>query len=390
MAADEYFFHLYRGSSTPEESGTVELSAGLEPVREEIEEIVGAFDPADPARPSRRHARLYDASYHALTRFEAEGTSSFVARTFVVPARWLAAGGHDLDTAFEALPWELLSPPHLEALDPDERYLLPELSAPEAPPPRPVPSRERELDERLEAIVESLALTQSYVVSSVRGLALLGGVLVLLVLLTIVGLCWNQRAETSPALSLGTIEEVLGAAALHEDEAIRDLAASLYLDLVLDESQSLSNRGRDALVQEIVGDDPDGGFDGISRQRLDAYLDTHDRCCSDLSGVPRRICVLSSRLSFPREIVCAGRFPFDGAITWSAESATALLRLSRQARSAAPPAVARELEAFDLLADPGRARRLPSLVVDPGEVARLGELAEAIGWPDDDLDGQVE
>lgn len=428
MAADELFFHLYRRGPGPGDDGTVELSTALEPIREELEEIARAVSPADPERPDRSHRRLYDASYHALTRFvfaEESDETGVEARTFVVPDRWLAAGGHDLDAAFDALPWELLAPPHLEALDPDDRHALPGLAGVGATAPS---ADDRETDEPLGAAVEDLARTQASLTEQLgklqatvaelvtkvgrlerssrpdtaarpgawwrdgRVLVLVGALLALLV----ASLAWGalRGIDNSSGIDLPldrqTVGRLLETGASHEDPNVRDRTSALYLDLLLDEARTLGSRERDALVQQLVGDTPDGAFGNSSRQLLESYLDRQARCCSDLLGISRRTCVLDEALGLPEDVACAGRFPFDGDLRWSAESATALLELSRQARSRASGSMRRQLEVLDLTIDPDRARRLPTLVVDPDEAVHLADLATTLGWRETDPTGRVE
>jgi hypothetical protein len=92
---------------------TIACAAPIEPVIDELEELVGGFRSPDPGdrRPSRQAVRMYDAGFYAFSTLSPLDESpdgragNYWAETFVVPAGWLEEGGWDLDGAFARLPW---------------------------------------------------------------------------------------------------------------------------------------------------------------------------------------------------------------------------------------------------------------------------------------------
>jgi hypothetical protein len=118
MTTHEGFRHLYTVAPAPSEDGggspafrTVALSAPLEAVRAELEEIVGAYTSPADRRISRQAVRMYDENYAALTTTTPldggpDGRrGNYLAETFVVPSAWLREADDDLAAAFAALPW---------------------------------------------------------------------------------------------------------------------------------------------------------------------------------------------------------------------------------------------------------------------------------------------
>lgn len=159
--------------------------------------------------------------------------------------------------------------------------------------------------------------------------------------------------------------------------ATRDLAARLYLNLLLDEPGAVPERVRDALAQSIVGAGVDGEPGAGTQRAVSIYLEGSATCCSSLAVEARRSCILLDAVALT-EPACAGTDPFGGAVAWSSEPTAELLALVRSARGEATAGIAPALAALDLATAPDPAAALAAATVDDDEARRLLSLARAL------------